>query len=62
MREMKKRTVAASAALALVLSLGACGDDDPDNGGTGDTGVTSTTVADLTSTTAEEMTTTTAGG
>jgi hypothetical protein len=58
----KKRAIAASTALALALSLGACAGDD-DNGDTddtGDNGATTTTVAEMTTTTTAAATTTTA--
>lgn len=43
MRDIKKRAVALSAALALALTVAACDTDDPDNGDdTGDVGVTTT--------------------
>jgi hypothetical protein len=44
MRDIKKRAVALSAALALALTVAACDTADPDDGGddTGDIGVTTT--------------------
>jgi len=51
MRDIKKRAVALSAALALALTVAACDTADPDNGDdTGDIGVT-TTMDPLTGTT-----------
>lgn len=43
MRDIKKRAVALSTALALALTVAACDTADPDNGDdTGDIGVTTT--------------------
>jgi hypothetical protein len=67
-KEWMRKPAALASAVALVLAVSACADDNPTDttdSGISDTtgGVTDTTVGDITTTTlAEEMTTTTAAG